>query len=134
MTQLLCSLVLCAASLYGQQSIAMYSNGGLTGTESREVTVPPQARGRAYLVTLVLTAGISPLNVFPISVIVERSDDGVTWFQQDVTRYDRDIDTGPLTPVVMSSVARIESLSARYRVTVSVGQSVVAVAVNLERI
>lgn len=102
---------------------------GFTGTTvTPEITLP--GNHDSIYVTGIISAPISPLNVYDIIVTFEVFEDGA-WRVRDRSAFLRDLVTGPLEAVHCSFVARVDRINGKpLRASLSCGQSVLAVSLT----
>jgi hypothetical protein len=113
------------------RQLALFSTTGLTGTVVTPSVLVPEDFPAPY-VTVILTAPMSPLNVFDISVVIEVQQADGSWRVHDRTVNHRDLVTGPLEAVSIASRAQIaDVLGKRVRATLSCGQSTLPASIVL---
>lgn len=116
------------------EAIGLYSSSGHTGSMARVIKLPEDAVGKRYRANVIVQAGVSPTNVFPILVMVSGSSDGAAWTLRDTSTIRRNIETGPDSQIIFASSFDWEGVPRFARVVVSSDDSTIAVAVALERL
>lgn len=103
-----------------------------TGTTQTPAVMVPANRAEGQ-VTAIISAPISPLNVFDISLVFEVEetlpDGSKVWQIRDSNLFQRDLLTGPLEAVNYIVTAQVSRWAGkRVRATFSCGQSILAVS------
>ena len=112
-------------------NLSLVSKSNLTGDfTSPEVDIPIDV-DPAYYATIIISAPISPLNIFDISAFIDVFEDG-EWRTRDSNVFHRDLVNGPLEAVNYTVNVRIERLAGKkVRARLSCGQSVLSATVSI---
>lgn len=110
---------------------ALYSASNLTGSVTSPTVTVPSDVDYVYA-TIILSAPISPLNVYDISVFIDVFEDGA-WRTRDSNLFQRDLLTGPVEAINYTCAARLERVAGKdVRARLSCGQCVLAASVAIE--
>lgn len=112
-------------------NLSLVSRTDLTGDYTSPALDIPLNVDPAYYATIILSAPISPLNVFDISVFIDVFERG-EWRVRDSNFFPRDLVNGPLEAISITMRVRLERLAGcKVRARLSCGQSILAASVSI---